>query len=149
MQIGRRRYYDLIDRDPVFATLDADRVRARRLKEYLRAQHSYAPTIVLPSPAAETAAGAVFQIDLRAGRGADAKDGGAATIDAIGKLYPDGIVTPEVVLCLTSDPQTIWPAGFGCESHLKIVWRVYERCSDLRHSCIRMMDARSGGSAYV
>ena len=94
------------------------------MKEYLWAEDSDAPTIVLPTPAAEAATGTVFQVYFSACSSADTKDGGAAAIDAIGELYPDRVITPEVVLCFGPDPNTIRTAGFGGESHLKIVWRV-------------------------
>ena len=104
--------------------MNADGVRARGLEEDLWTKHAYAPAVVLPAPAADATAGTVFKIDLSSRSRAGAKHRRAAAVDAVGKLYPHGVVAPIVVLRFGTDPQTIRPARFGGEGHVEVVCRV-------------------------
>src|SRR5690348_8448124 len=99
-------------------------MHARRLEEDLRSKDADAPTVILPTPAADTATGTVFEIHFRAARSADAKDRRATAGDAIRKLHPHRVVAPVVVLCFRAEPQSIRPPGFSVESHVEIVRRI-------------------------
>src|SRR5689334_3568364 len=124
-------------------------MRAAGLKEDLWSKHTDAPAVVLPAPAADTAAGTVFEIDFRAAGRADAKDRRATAVDAVGKLHPYRIVAPKVVLRFGAKPQAIRPAGFRVEDHLEVVRRIDSSGRDLGHTRVGLIDTTARGGGQV
>ena len=82
-EVALGREDDLIDGEAVLARLHANPLGARRLEHDFGTEHAHAPSVVLPSPACQPAARAVFEIHFEGGRGADPVPGGAAAVNAV------------------------------------------------------------------
>ena len=104
-------------------------------------KHTDAPTIVLPAPALNSAAGTVFKVHLCRGRRADSKYRTAAPVDAVRELNENRVVAPEVVVRFAANPQSVIHACVRIERHLEIVGWVRERRAALRSAVIRIRQA--------
>src|SRR5689334_17231238 len=82
-QICLGRQDDLIDRESIFTNLNAYCVCAGRRKVNQWAKLTDAPAIVLPTPAAQAAAEAVFKVDDFGACGADAALRYSLIVDAV------------------------------------------------------------------
>ena len=149
LQVGLGGKHDLVDREPVFTRLDADRLRAGGRKVNRRAEHVAPVPVVLPHPVGQSAARAVLEVHFGARGGADPIRGGPRGRHAAGELHEDGIVSPIVAVGAPVEPEAIRLARLGVELHLEVVRRVRHRGPDLRRTLVGMLDDGPAGSCRV
>jgi hypothetical protein len=141
------REHDLIDGDTVLALLNPDRVGAGGREIDMRSGHVV--PVVVPAPAVLAAAAAVLEADRRGARRADAPEGLARRVDAVGELDVHRIVRPRIVVGLDAQPQMVGPAGVRLERQLEKRGRRRGGRRDLGEGSVRIPETRPPGGCRI
>ena len=135
---GSGNQLDLVDRQAVFARLDAHPLRAGGREVDGLGDGVRAVAVVLPLPAGEAAAAAVLEIHFgRRGR-ADAPLRRARGGDAARELHENRVVAPVVLVGLAEHAELIGHAGGGTERDLEIIGGTGPRGRDLGGALVGM-----------
>src|SRR5689334_4572250 len=114
-------------------------------EEDRRSKHTDAPAVILPAPAAQSAAGTIFEVYHGARSCADSESGGARVIGAVGELHKDRVIERIVALRFASNPQTICRTRHRVESHFKIGGRVRECVSQFWSADVGIEHSHTAG----
>ena len=139
-QVPVRAEDDLIQRQAVFANLNADGLRAGRREVHGRGKRAVGR--IRPAPAGQAGIRRLFDADRRRRRRADAdtKARCALSTDCENCTNTESFAQ-RILVRLAAQPQVICDAGLGLERQIEVVRRSRERRGELRGARIRVPHA--------